>query len=129
MLHKTAFVLTIMINRWLAKHNNQGDNKMIKILCSKCFKEEVLKDKGAVLVCFGAKWCGACKVMEPIIKTLEERNSNTLKVCYVDIDENIELANMYHVHNIPTFVLFDNGMKIDKIIGTTTIEKLEQLLK
>lgn len=129
MLHKTTFILTIIINRRLAEPYNLGDNKMIKILCSKCFMEEVIKDQGTVLVCFGAKWCGACKVMEPIIKTLEERNSNTLKVCYVDIDENVELANMYRVHNIPTFILFNNGMQLNKIIGSTTIEKLEQLFK
>lgn len=72
------------------------------------FKEEVLDYKGTVLVDFFATWCGPCKRLAPIISEIAEEYEN-VKVCKLDIDAEMELAEEYRVASIPTLVLFADG--------------------
>ena len=80
------------------------------------FEQEVLQAQQPVLVDFYADWCGPCKMMAPIVETLSEELSD-VKVCHINIDENIDIAQKYRVMSIPTFIAFKGGEESGRQIG------------
>lgn len=90
------------------------------------FKEEI--KEGITLVDFYATWCGPCKMMHPIIETVESEHNN-IKVIKVDVDQHEDLAREYGVMSIPTLCLMKNGEIVEKNIGFTPQEELERWLK
>ena len=55
------------------------------------FEEEVLKSEIPVLVDFYADWCGPCQMVSPIVDEISGERSD-VKVCKVNVDEQVELA-------------------------------------
>lgn len=90
------------------------------------FKNEVLEDKGVVLVDFWASWCGPCKMLAPVLEELSEEE--TAKICKVDVDSNNELAGQFRIRSIPTILVFRNGEKIDEMVGFKSKEELKTKL-
>lgn len=80
------------------------------------FKQEVLDYKGFVLVDFYADWCGPCKLTSPILEELSGEMKN-VKFVKVNVDENQELAQMYSVFSIPTFLVVKNGQVANQFVG------------
>ena len=64
---------------------------------------------------FSAAWCGPCKTFKPII---EEISSEGHSVQFIDIDTSSDLAERYNVRSVPTVVVEENGIEIDRFIGT-----------
>lgn len=81
-----------------------------------------LEETTAILK-FGADWCGPCQQMEPIVEDIEDEHD----VIHIDIEENPEVANEYHVRSLPTFLALDDGEVIDQHNGMATYEQLEEL--
>src|SRR4030066_460198 len=50
------------------------------------FEQEVLAWPGVVLVEFWASWCGACRMVAPIIDELAHERAGLLKVAKVNVD-------------------------------------------
>ena len=92
------------------------------------FDDEVLSEKGKVLVDFWAAWCGPCKMLSPIVDEFAESN-NDVKVCKVNVDNEQDLAARYGVMSIPTLLLFENGKLVNKSIGLVSKEKIESMVK
>ena len=67
------------------------------------FEQEVLQAEKPVLVDFYADWCGPCKMMSPIVDEIAEEESE-IKVCNINIDQAMEIAQKYRVMSIPTFI-------------------------
>jgi len=81
------------------------------------FSKEVLNSKIPVLVDFWAEWCVPCKATFPIIEQVAKEYSGKLKVVRVDVDSNRDIANNYMIRSIPTFLLFNDGMVKNQIVG------------
>ena len=92
------------------------------------FEEEVLKSEIPVLVDFWATWCGPCRMVAPEVKAVAEKFAGKVKVCKIDIDENIALAEQYGVEVIPTLVLFENGKEKTRKIGFMSRGDIETML-
>ncbi len=80
------------------------------------FQKEVLEYKGTVLVDFYAQWCGPCKLIAPIIDELAAERQD-VKFAKVDVDANPDLASLYSVFSIPTFLVFKDGKVINQFVG------------
>ncbi len=92
------------------------------------FESEVLKAEMPVLVDFWATWCGPCRMLAPTVSAIAEKYAGKIKVCKVDIDENIPLAEKYGIEVIPTLILFEKGEIKDRKIGLMTANEIESML-
>jgi len=81
------------------------------------FKSEVLDFKGKVLVDFWATWCGPRQMLAPIIDEISADLGDKVKVVKVDVDSEPGLASQYNVASIPTVIIFDNGKKVESLVG------------
>lgn len=88
------------------------------------FEREVFDWPEAVLVEFWAKWCGYCRMVEPVVNDLAAWRAGTLKVVRVDVDEEQALAKQFNVRATPTFVLYRGGRQLARMDGAPK-EKLE----
>lgn len=92
------------------------------------FQAEVIQSVEPILVDFWAPWCGPCVRMAPMLEEVEKTFSGKLKVGKLNVDDNPDLAQQYEVMAIPTLFLFKQGAIVEKIIGLTPKEELEQII-
>ena len=92
------------------------------------FENEVLKSEIPVLVDFWATWCGPCQMLAPTVSAVAEKYDGKVKVCKVDIDENIPLAEKYGIEVIPTLVVFENGKEKTRNMGLMSQAEIERML-
>lgn len=82
------------------------------------FEEEVLKSDLPVLVDFYADWCGYCKVMAPTVAVIAKEMEGKCKVGKCNTDENMAIAQKYHISGIPNFIIFKNGQPVANFSGS-----------
>lgn len=82
------------------------------------FEHEVFDWPEYALVEFWAKWCGYCRVIEPVVNDLAAWRAGRLKVVRIDIDAEPELGKRYSVKATPTFLIFKNGRQIGRLDGS-----------
>lgn len=76
--------------------------------------DEYVKSKDKVLVDYWASWCEPCKAMAPILELV---NEEVIPVAKVDVDEQMNLAKGEGIRSIPTLVLYENGVEVQRVIG------------
>lgn len=82
---------------------------------------ENLINKDLVMVDFFATWCGPCKMLGPVLESLEG-----IDVVKIDVDECPDLARKYGIMSVPTLMLFSNGELKNKQSGFMPKEALEE---
>jgi thioredoxin 1 len=77
---------------------------------------------------FYADWCGPCKTQDPILEDLEEEYGD-VEFEKIDVDENQDVANEYQVRSIPTLVVENDDGIVERFVGVTQAEDLEDALE
>ena len=80
------------------------------------------------LMDFHADWCGPCKSQDPIIEELLEDHPE-VALEKIDVEENRETANEYHVRSLPTVVVERDGEIVERFVGVTQRDDLEAALE
>lgn len=80
------------------------------------FEEEVLKSEIPVLVDFYADWCGPCQMVSPIVDEISGERTD-VKVCKINVDEQVELAQAFGVSSIPTLAVISGGKLVNHAVG------------
>ena len=87
------------------------------------FNSEVINSDKKVLVDFWAPWCGPCRMVLPVIEEIAEERDD-VKICKVNVDDEVELASKFGIMSIPTLMVFENGEVIKKSMGAKSKEDL-----
>ena len=95
-------------------------------LTEKNFSETVAD--GTTLVDFWAVWCMPCKMQAPIVETFADKHPE-VKVCKVNVDDEPALATKYGIMSIPTLMVFRDGALVNKTVGLSGLEEIEELCK
>lgn len=74
---------------------------------------------GHCLVDFFATWCGPCKMIMPMLEELSSNVEFQEKVNFfkVNADESPELLQRFNIRGVPTVILFNNGIEVQRING------------
>jgi thioredoxin 1 len=90
------------------------------------FQQEVLENKGPVVVDFWAPWCGPCRMVSPVIDELAKEYEGKIKIGKMNVDENSQIPGQYGVMSIPSIVFFKNGQPIKTMVGAQSKESYKQ---
>ncbi|MCR4703485.1 MAG: thioredoxin [Saccharofermentans sp.] len=92
------------------------------------FEDEVIFSDIPVLVDFWAEWCGPCRMLGPIVSALAEKYEGKLKVCKLNVEDAMSIAEEYNIENIPAIKFFKNGDVVEESLGFVQQPVLEQII-
>ncbi len=92
------------------------------------FSDSVEKNGGPILVDFWAEWCMPCRALAPVIEELAEEFQGKVRFAKVNVDEARAIAQKFGIRGIPTLILFQEGKKVNELVGNQPKEKIKSLL-
>ena len=88
----------------------------VTVVTNANFEAEVLKADKPVIVDFWASWCGPCKMLSPVVDEISE-SEPSVKVCSVNVDEQMELAAQFGISAIPALLVFKGRQLVNQSVG------------
>jgi thioredoxin 1 len=101
----------------------------VNILTDANFDQAVKEASQLLLVDFWAEWCSPCRMMAPMVEALAREYSKHVYFAKLNVDQNQLTAMRFRVMSIPNFVLFQNGLQVDQVLGAVGRQGLESLIK
>ena len=74
---------------------------------------------------FSAIWCGPCKVFKPVMTEIASEGHS---VQFIDVDEQQSLASQYGIRSVPSVVIEENGVEVDRFVGALPKETVKEKL-
>lgn len=85
-------------------------------------------DKPAIID-FYATWCGPCKMVAPIMKSLAEEYKGDIYVYKVDTDQQRELAKAMKIQSLPTILFIPMEGQPQAIVGAASKKVFQDAVK
>ena len=70
---------------------------------------------------FTAKWCGPCQQMKRLMMRLEEVG---YPIEIVDIEERQTLAESNNISAVPTTIIFNDNVEVEKMMGFKSVAEV-----
>ena len=84
--------------------------------------EKVLQSNEYVLVDIGAIWCPPCRKMQPIMDALKQTPPKPFYFLAVDGGQDMDVMKSVKADDLPTFILYKNGVEVWRKVGVATKE-------
>ena len=78
--------------------------------------DQAISASPLVVVDFFATWCGPCKMLAPILESVEKETEG-VAFFRVDVDQAPDLARRFGIMSIPTLIFFRDGNEFAKTVG------------
>lgn len=127
--HKMKKYLIIICSIVLALTTNaqskqeKGQGKVVKVTATN-YNQEIAE--GIVIVDYWAPWCGPCRKLEPILKSLAAEKN--IKIGKLNVDENKSFTTAKKISTIPTMLIYKSGKEVEHLTGLYTKEELTKIL-
>jgi thioredoxin 1 len=86
--------------------------------------------QGTTIVDFWAPWCMPCRLQAPILENVSRKMGDKIKICKLNVDDNMRTAQKYQIVSIPTLIIFKDGQPDKIFVGVqdenTLIDSVEQ---
>ena len=92
-------------------------------------QEWVFAGHRPVVIDFYATWCHPCKMMSPIVEQLVKQYAGKVDFYKVDIDQEPELASVFGIQSIPTFLFIPMKGKPTAQMGMMEKEEMEKVIE
>lgn len=92
------------------------------------YEEIVVNSDKPVLIDFWAPWCGPCQTLGPILEGVDRDMEGLAVIGKVNVDEQPELANKHGIRNIPTMIVLQNGLLVDRKIGIASKQNIKKMI-
>lgn len=98
-------------------------------LSSGNYKDEIKKHEN-ILVFFEAPWCGACKILHPLLNELADENRESLatKIAVVNTDQERELSQEFSIRSLPTLLVYRNEKLVHRGPGMISKPRLQEMI-
>jgi thioredoxin len=83
----------------------------------------------ACIIDFYADWCGPCKKVEPILKELAKEYKGKVSFYKINVDEERELASLFGIRSIPTYLIIDADGKPNMSVGAQPRESFVEIIE
>ena len=93
------------------------------------FDEQVIKSSVPVVIDFWAEWCGACKMITPILEEVATEMGEEITILKINIDDNPVTPSDLGVRGIPTLMIFKNGEVASTKVGALPKGQIVQWIK
>lgn len=92
--------------------------------------DQIISSNKYVLVDFYADWCGPCRMMTPILASMENVHTG-VKFVKVNVDNAAELARRFEITAMPTFIAIHNGKESERAMGAdrASVERMLNNMK
>ncbi len=92
-------------------------------------QEWVFEGTRPAVIDFYATWCRPCKMMAPVVAQLAKDYAGKIDFYKVDIDKEQELAAVFGIQSIPTFLFVPMKGKPTMQTGALQREEFERIIK
>ena len=86
--------------------------------------DALLASKLPVLLDIYADWCPPCRRIAPLIEQLAVELEGRALVAKLDSDAHPNLIAKLGINSLPTFLVFNEGAKVHRMVGVQSREKL-----
>lgn len=66
---------------------------------------------------FGAKWCGPCRALGPVLEGLKNDFAGKVTFIEYDVDNSPEESQQYNVTSIPVVIIERDGLLVERFQG------------
>jgi rhodanese-related sulfurtransferase len=88
--------------------------------------KKVLQTNQYVLVDIGAVWCPPCRKMQPIMDALKQTPPKPFYFLAVDGGQDMDVMKSVKADDLPTFILYKNGVEVWRKVGVAPKEDFEK---
>lgn len=92
-------------------------------------QEWVFEGNRPAIIDFYATWCGPCKTTAPIIERLARKYKGQIDFYKVDIDQERELAQIFGIRSIPTFLFIPMKGQPTAQMGAMQLADFEEIIE